>query len=79
MVATQVMDRGMAKKTGRPRKPTGEGSPVRIYRDLVTMARTLAGYRGAAISEYLSDLLRPVITKEYRAMVKALDAEGGSK
>lgn len=77
MLATSTLDRSMAKKTGRPRKPTGGGSPVRIDRDLVTMARTLAGYRGAAISEYLSDLLRPVITKEYRAMVKELGEEGG--
>ncbi len=77
MAQILAVDRSMAKKAGRPRKPTGEGSPVRIDRDLVTMARTLAGYRGAAISEYLSDLLRPVITKEYRTMVKDLEQEGG--
>jgi hypothetical protein len=79
MVAALTVDRNMAKKTGRPRKPTGEGAPVRIDRDLVTMARTLAGYQGSALSEYLSNLLRPVITREYRTMVKALEAEAGEK
>jgi hypothetical protein len=78
MAQPLAVDRSMTKKMGRPRKPTGEGSPVRIDRDLVTMARTLAGYRGAAMSEYLSDLLRPVITKEYRTMVKDLEKEGGT-
>jgi hypothetical protein len=79
MVGTDVVGTLMAKRMGRPRKPTGEGSPVRIDRDLVTMARTLAGYRGMAISEYLSDLIRPVIAKEYRVMVKALEQEGEAK
>jgi hypothetical protein len=69
----------MAKKMGRPPKPTGEGSPVRIDRDLYTMAKNLAGYRGSSIGEYVSTLLRPVITKEYRAMVKGMDDESEGK
>lgn len=60
---------------GRPKKATGEGTPVRIDADLVTKARYLAAQRGAAVSELLSDLLRPMIDREFRKAAKELMTE----
>lgn len=55
----------MAKKVGRPKKATGQGDSVRVDSDLVKKARYLAIDRDQAVSEVLSDLLRPVIDREY--------------
>ncbi len=62
---------------GRPKKSFGESSQVRIPSDLASMARLIAGRRGIDLVDYLSEALRPKITKDYAALVKEL--EGGSK
>ena len=67
----------MAKKAGRPKKPGGEGSQVRIDRDLAKMARAVANHSGTQLADYLSGLLRPTITKDYRKMLQELDTEAG--
>jgi hypothetical protein len=75
MVATQTSEDVMAKKAGRPKKPGGEGSQVRIDRDLAKMAKAVANHAGNQIGDYLSGLLRPIITKDYRKMLQDLDNE----
>jgi len=77
MLATRIREDAMAKKAGRPKKPGGEGSQVRIDRDLAKMARAVANHRGIQIADYLSGLLRPTITKDYRKMLQDLDNEAG--
>jgi hypothetical protein len=66
-------------KRGRPKKLTGEGTQVRVESDLVSMARLIVANRGIELTSYLSDILRPRIVKDYAAMVKRLEAEGGVK
>lgn len=61
----------MAKK-GRPNKPTGKGLPVRIDADLVSKGKYLASRRGVSLTELLSDLLRPLIEREFRKAGKEL-------
>ena len=39
------------------------------------MARAVANHSGTQIADYLSSLLRPTITKDYRKMVQELDKE----
>jgi hypothetical protein len=65
----------MAKKVGRPRKPGGEGSQVRIDRDLAKMARAVANHRGMQLAEYVSGLIRPTVTKDYRRTLQELEQE----
>lgn len=67
----------MAKK-GRPKKPTGEGRPVRIDSDIVTKARYLATGEGVDLSAYLSNLLRPIVDREFRKVGKKM-LEGGEE
>lgn len=66
----------MAKAKGRPRKPEGEGTPVRIDKDLVTMAKYLAAQKGVPLSEYLSGLMRPVVTRQFKKAGQELMEEG---
>lgn len=62
-----IAEQPMAKKAqGRPKKPGGEGSLVRLAPDLVSKARYIAAQRGVAMSDLLSDLLRPAIDREFR-------------
>lgn len=56
----------MAKAKGRPKKPGGEGTQVRIESDLATKARYLAAERGTTVLDLLSGILRPVIDREFR-------------
>ena len=48
-----------------------------IDRDLAKMARAVANHSGTQIADYLSGLLRPTITKDYRKMLQELDTEAG--
>lgn len=70
--ALRVAQRKPAKR-GRPRKLTGEGSQVRIAPDLASKARLIVGDLGIDLAEYLNEILRPRITKDYAAMVKKLE------
>ena len=62
----------VAKKAGRPKKPTGEGRPVRLAGDVIGMARRNADFQGVHLSDYLSNLLRPAVMRDYQAMLKKL-------
>jgi hypothetical protein len=68
----------MGKSKGRPNKPGGEGAVVRIASDLVGKAKYLAAQRNMPVSDYLSDLLRPVIEREFKKAAKDL-LNGGSE
>jgi hypothetical protein len=56
----------MARPKGRPKKPGGVGTQVRIDSDLVTKAKYLAAQEGMALSEFLSGVLRPVLDREFQ-------------
>lgn len=73
-MAVDLKDAPMAKKVGRPSKPAGSGRPVRVADDVVSMARRVADFQGVALSDYLSDLLRPGVSKDYGAMLKKLES-----
>jgi hypothetical protein len=67
----------VAKKKGRPKKPGGEGTQVRIDPDLAAKGKYLAALAGVSLTEYLSGLLRPTLDREFRKAGRSLmgDAE----
>ena len=65
----------MPGKVGRPPKPEGVGSQVRIDAGLAKMARRVVEYRGLKLLDYLSDILRPTILKDYKRTNQEIDAE----
>ena len=71
-MATATEGRVMAKAKGRPKKPGGEGTVVRIDAALAAQAKYLAARAGVPMSDYLSDLLRPTIEREMRKAGKEL-------
>jgi hypothetical protein len=64
--------KGPAMAKGRPKKPGGEGTVVRIDADLVTKAKYLAAMEGVPMSDYLSAKLRPLLDREMRRVGKEL-------
>ena len=65
----------MPGKVGRPPNPDGVGSQVRIDAGLAKMARRVADYRGVKLVDYLSDILRTTIFKDYKRTNQEIDAE----
>jgi hypothetical protein len=55
----------MAKAKGRPKKPGGEGTQVRIDTDLVSMARYVCAKSGESMIYYLSGILRSKVEKDF--------------
>ena len=51
---------------GRPKKPTKTES-VRLRSDVLGDARTVAALRRIDLSEYLSDLLSPLVARDIKA------------
>jgi hypothetical protein len=76
MAGTTMVEIPMAKKVGRPKKPSGEGRPVRIDADVAMMAAKVAAYRGVPLSEFLSEILRPSVVREYGKMLRETDPQG---
>lgn len=79
MMDVALVDEPMAKMKGRPRKPGGEGTLVRIDSDIVNRARYLSAQLGTPISELLSEILRPDIDRLFRKVTReVLEAEKGN-
>jgi hypothetical protein len=65
------------KRGGRPKKPGGEGRHMRLRPSIVTMAKVIADARGIATTDYLSDLLQPLVSRDYVREIERLKKEGG--
>jgi predicted HicB family RNase H-like nuclease len=63
----------MAKKQGRPKKPSGEGMQVRIDAQIGRRAKVVASESGMSLADYLSGILRDRVEKDYRKVVKDID------
>jgi hypothetical protein len=76
-MSVELLERpGMAKKVGRPKKPGGEGKSVRIDADLASKARIVAFRRNIPLSDYLSDVLRARVLKDFASVMKEAGGEG---
>jgi hypothetical protein len=72
-----LAEKSMARPKGRPKKPGGEGKQVRIESDLVTMAQYVTSRNGKPLIEYLSEILRPTIERDFRKAGKELEKNLG--
>ena len=48
---------------------------VKIESDIVRQARTIASRRNITVAEYLSEILRATVAKDYRQVVQEMAAE----
>jgi hypothetical protein len=66
----------MGKQRGRPKKSLRDDMAAKLERRLVTMAKSIADYRGVPTAEVLSDAAREQLLRMYNQMLKELDAKG---
>jgi hypothetical protein len=69
-------DTVVAKKKAQAR---GVGRLVRVEPSIYTMAKFVAGARGIAIGDYISEISRATISRDYLGEQKRLEKEGGVK
>lgn len=55
------------------------GQPARLDPSLVSMARMIAAGKGITIGAYLEPMIAPTVRKDYAAMLRELEKEGGSE
>jgi hypothetical protein len=72
MVSSATMlDRPMARKrTGRPKTSTRDDVVARIDRGVIAKARYVAETRKISLAEYLSEILRPIVAKDFEKETK---------
>jgi hypothetical protein len=59
----------MAKQRGRPKGNRDDGV-VRLDRQLISMAKVLAGHRGVSLPALLSELIRGPLEQAYAQLVR---------
>lgn len=59
------------RRKGRPAKPTGEGAPLRLPPDLVTMARIIGAARGGSAGDVVAELVRAPLEAAWREFTRA--------
>jgi hypothetical protein len=74
------MDFGSSNKGGvmaKKKQPRGPGRLVRMDPSVARMGEVVARARGIALGDYLSELVRPMVSRDYVREVKRLEQEGG--
>ena len=78
MVAiTGTLETIMAKPIGRPPKSTRDDVVARIDRVVIAHARFVADSRKIPLAQYLSEVLRPTVMKDFEH--ETLKKKGGSR
>ena len=65
----------MAKSKGRPKNPYGEGTAVRLDSGLVSKARYVCALKDITMTEYISEMIRAKIEKDFAKAKPAVDDE----
>ena len=73
--STGVLDRSMNKPTGRPKTSTRDDVVARVDREVIKRDRYVADTRKVPLAQYLSEILAPVVQKDFERVIK----EGGTK
>jgi hypothetical protein len=68
----------MARGKGRPRQEKRHDVSVKLDSVIVSKAKMIASARGLTLAEFLSDLLRAPVDREFTKEMKRLE-EGGSE
>jgi hypothetical protein len=67
----------MAKGRGRPRAERDDVT-VKLARGIVSRAKIVAAARGVTLAEYLSDLTRGPVDRDFTREMKRVQAESAS-
>lgn len=64
----------VATPMSRTDKPKRDDMPAKIERAILQKAKVICAVRGITMAEFLSDLLRPLVDREYHKTVKNMQA-----
>lgn len=71
-----MVDVMMAKKMGRPKTSERHDVSIKFDKTLAGKARLITQARGLSIAEYLSEMTRPLIDKDYAKLMRELEGKG---
>jgi hypothetical protein len=64
------------KKMGRPKTSTRDDVSIKFDRVLGRRAKAIADSRRISMAEYLEEITRPVIDRDYAKLMRELDESG---
>jgi hypothetical protein len=67
----------MARPKGRPKTSERNDAVARVDAVIVSKAKMVASARGITLAEYLSDLLRMAVDRDFVREMERLQPEGG--
>ena len=47
-----------------------EDEPVRVHKEIVRRIKAISGFRGISMSEYLTEILRPIVAKDFEELAR---------
>jgi len=68
----------MAKRMGRPKSSVRQDVSIKFDRTLAGKARMIALGKGISMAEYLSEMSRPMIDRDYAKLMRELETPGPS-
>lgn len=66
----------MAKRRGRPKTSDRDDVTVRVDRKVKVRAEAVADFKGIPLAEFLTEILRAPVDREFARMVRELDRPG---
>lgn len=66
----------VAKPKGRPKSSERDDVSVKMDRTLAAKARQVAIRRGITVAEFITEVTRPTIEREYAKLLRELDDSG---
>jgi hypothetical protein len=63
------------KKMGRPKSSDRQDVSIKFDKTLAGKARLISQGKGVPMSEYLSELARPLIDRDYAKLMRELEAK----
>jgi hypothetical protein len=66
----------MAKGKGRLKGPEGDNVAVKLDRSVVAMAKMIAARRGITLTEFLTELTRGPVEREFEKEMRRLGSKG---
>jgi hypothetical protein len=69
-----ILERPMGK-AGRPKRSERDDVTVKIDRGIVSKAKMIASARNVPLAEYLSELLRPPVARDFAKEMRRIESE----
>ena len=69
----------MARKRGRPKGTGRRDAVVKLEVIIVGKAQMVAKARGTSVAEYISEIIRVPVDRDFLVIMKRIDSEAGAE